>query len=168
MSQTCSPPIVISCQPQRTVSAFVGAGAFCTLDDPFLDVMVRTEDLGGDFVIEDDGLMAISKRNGEAIRLGDRIVVDIIDVALLRRTVQARRVRGENDIGGDELRRKIPSFGKKPGSSGDKRPGKSGTAGGNVHDRGRGKKDAKAAKPTTSKKDDRKTKKAGGKKKKRR
>ena len=158
---------------EGTVSAFVGAGAFCTLDDPFLDVMARTEDLGGDFVIEDDGLMAVSKRNGEAIRLGDRIVVDIIDVALLRRTVQARRVRGENDAGGDELRRKIPSFGKKGGSAGGRSDGKrGGSTSASVHDRGRGKKDAKAGKPA-SKKDDRKGKKSGaaaggGKKKKRR
>ena len=151
---------------EGTISAFVGSGAFVTLDDPFLDVLVRTEDLGGDFVIEDDGLMAVSKRNGEAIRLGDRVLVDIIDVALLRRTVQARRVRGENDAGGEELRRKIPSFGKKSGGD-DKRRGAGGS--GNVHDRGRGKKDAKSGKPT-SKKDDRKGKKSGGggKKKKRR
>jgi ribonuclease R len=81
-------------QFEGTVSAFVGSGAFVTLDDPFVDVLVRTEDLGGDYVIEDDGLMATSKRNGDAIRLGDRILVEIIDCAILRRTVSARRLRG--------------------------------------------------------------------------
>jgi ribonuclease R len=79
---------------EGTVSAFVGSGAFITLDEPFVDVMVKVEDLGGDFKIEDDGLMATSGRSGEAIRLGDKIVVDITDVAILRRTIYARRVGG--------------------------------------------------------------------------
>jgi ribonuclease R len=83
---------------EGTVSAFVGSGAFVTLDDPFVDVMVKTEDLGFDFVIDDDGLMATSKRSGDSIRLGDRIVVDIADVAILRRTVYAKRARGESGL----------------------------------------------------------------------
>lgn len=86
---------------EGTVSAFVGSGAFVTLDDPFVDVLVKIEDLGPDYEIEDDGLMAISRRSGDAIRLGDRIVVDIIDVAILRRQVQAKRVRGADPIHGE-------------------------------------------------------------------
>lgn len=83
---------------EGTVSAFVGSGAFVTLDDPFVDVLVKTEDLGPDYEIDDDGLFAASARSGDAIRLGDRIVVDVIDVALLRRQIQARRVRGEDEV----------------------------------------------------------------------
>lgn len=82
---------------EGTVSAFVGSGAFITLDDPFVDVLVKTEDLGGDYVIEEDGLMATSARSGDAIRLGDRVMVEIIDVAILRRQIQARRMRGEQE-----------------------------------------------------------------------
>jgi ribonuclease R len=85
-------------QFEGTVSAFVGSGAFITLDEPFVDVLVRVEDLGGEFEIEDDGLMATSKRSGDAIRLGDRIMVEIADVAILRRTVYARRLRGERAL----------------------------------------------------------------------
>lgn len=88
---------------EGTVSAFVGSGAFVTLDDPFVDVLVKIEDFGPDFVVEDDGLMARSKRSGDAVRLGDRILVEITDCALLRRTVYARRVRGEH-AGADEPR----------------------------------------------------------------
>lgn len=77
---------------EGTVGAFVGAGAFVTLDEPFVDVMIKVEDLGGDFQIEDDGLTATSGRSGEAIRLGDRLMVDVTDVAILRRTIYARRV----------------------------------------------------------------------------
>jgi ribonuclease R len=82
---------------EGTVSAFVGSGAFVTLDDPFVDVLVRTEDLGGEFVIDDDGLSATSGRSGDAIRLGDRVTVEVTDVAILRRTVSARRVHGAGD-----------------------------------------------------------------------
>src|SRR5690606_23858461 len=72
---------------EGTISAFVGSGAFVTLDDPFVDVLVKIEDLGADFVVEDDGLMAMSRRSGDAVRLGDRILVEITDCAILRRTV---------------------------------------------------------------------------------
>jgi ribonuclease R len=82
---------------EGTVSAFVGSGAFVTLDDPFCDVLIKVEDLGPDFQIEDDGLMATSKRSGDALRLGDRLLVEVTDCAILRRTVYARRVRGEQD-----------------------------------------------------------------------
>jgi len=83
---------------EGTVSAFVGTGAFVTLDDPFVDVMVRIEDMGPDYQVEDDGLMATSSRSGDAIRLGDRMMVQVTDAAILRRTVYARRVRREGEV----------------------------------------------------------------------
>ena len=82
---------------EGTVTAFVGTGAFVNLGDPFVDVLVRVEDMGADFQIEDDGLMATSARSGNAIRLGDKMMVDVTDVAILRRTVYAKRVRGEGE-----------------------------------------------------------------------
>jgi ribonuclease R len=92
---------------EGTVSAFVGSGAFVTLDEPFVDVLVRTEDLGGDFVIDDDGLAAVSARSGEALRLGDRMMVEVIDVAILRRTVSARRIgAGASDVDAGAARRR--------------------------------------------------------------
>jgi ribonuclease R len=106
---------------EGTVSAFVGSGAFITLDDPFVDVMIKVEDLGGDFVIEDDGLMATSRRSGDAVRLGDRIMVEITDCAILRRTVYARRVRGEHDVEGERPFRSRTEF---PGGRGGGRGAK--------------------------------------------
>jgi ribonuclease R len=91
---------------EGTVSAFVGTGAFVTLDEPFVDVMVRVEDMGADYQIEDDGLMATSSRSGDAIRLGDRILVDVTDCAILRRLVYAKRVRNAEDARGDVLARR--------------------------------------------------------------
>jgi ribonuclease R len=84
-------------QFEGTVSAFVGGGAFVMLDDPFVDVLVKTEDLGPNFTIEDDGLQATAGRSGEAIRLGDRMMVEVTDCAILRRTIYGRRVRGAEE-----------------------------------------------------------------------
>jgi ribonuclease R len=81
-----------------TITSFVGSGAFAAIDAPFVDVMIRTEDMGGDFEISDDGLEAISARSGDAIRLGDAVMVEIVDCAILRRTVYARRIASEGEI----------------------------------------------------------------------
>ncbi|HSO37692.1 MAG TPA: VacB/RNase II family 3'-5' exoribonuclease, partial [Labilithrix sp.] len=111
---------------EGTVSAFVGTGAFVTLDEPFVDVMVRVEDMGGDYQIEDDGLMASSARSGDAIRLGDRMLIDVTDCAILRRTVYAKRVRNAADAADDVLakREKADRF-----AAGGGRGGKSGGPG---------------------------------------
>ncbi len=82
---------------EGNVTAFVGAGAFVTLDDPFVDVLVRTEDMGPDFVIDDDGLSAYARRSGDRIQLGDAMMAKILDVAILRRSVYAKRFRGVDD-----------------------------------------------------------------------
>ena len=126
---------------EGTVSAFVGAGAFVTLDDPFVDVMVKTEDLGFDFVIDDEGLTASSKRSGDTIRLGDRIVVDIMDVAILRRAIYAKRARGESALFEDGNRPRFrPSKVKDRARSSRDDRGKPFPSGGGL---GRGKKQRK-------------------------
>jgi ribonuclease R len=84
---------------EGTVTALVGTGAFVALDSPFVDVLVRYEDCGADrFELDDEGLRAVAKRSGEAIQLGDRMTIDVIDVAILRRTVYGRRVVGDADL----------------------------------------------------------------------
>ena len=115
---------------EGTVSAFVGTGAFVTLDEPFVDVIVRVEDMGAEFQIEDDGLMATSARSGDAIRLGDRMLVDVTDCAILRRTVYAKRVRSEADAADDALAR------RESADRGGRRPG--GGPGGSFGGRGGG------------------------------
>lgn len=85
-------------QFEATVTAFVGSGAFATIADPFVDVMIKVEDMGFGFNVEDDGLMATSP-SGESIRLGDVLMVQITDCAILRRTVYAKRLGGSADDG---------------------------------------------------------------------
>src|ERR1019366_3766942 len=108
---------------EGTVTAVVGAGLFVQLDKPFVDVMVRLEDLGQDrYEVDDDALRVVATRSGDVIALGDRLLVEVIDAAILRRTVYARRVGGE---GGDGKRRpakrEMPKLGKgRPGDKSDK------------------------------------------------
>ena len=78
---------------EGTVTSVVGSGLFVVLDEPFVDVLIKLDDLGGDkWEIDDDGLRAIASRSGQSIGLGDRVHVEIIDAAILRRTVYGRRV----------------------------------------------------------------------------
>jgi ribonuclease R len=86
---------------EGTVTAMVGSGIFVALDAPFVDVLVKFEDCGGErFELDDDGLRAVDKRKGESIGLGDRMVIDVIDVQILRRTVYGRRVTAGGEEGG--------------------------------------------------------------------
>jgi ribonuclease R len=78
---------------EGTVTSVVGSGLYVTLDDPFVDVLVRYEALGPDrYEAEDHELSVVGIRSGDRVMVGDRIVVTIDDVAILRRTVYARRV----------------------------------------------------------------------------
>jgi ribonuclease R len=83
---------------EGTVTAVVGSGLFVQLDAPFVDVLVRLEDLGHDhWQVDDDTLRVVGARSGDVIALGERLAVEIVDVAILRRTVYGRRVTGVPD-----------------------------------------------------------------------
>ncbi len=81
---------------EGTVTAVVGSGLFVQLDSPFVDVLIRLEDLGRDhWEVDDDALRVVAARSGDVVALGDRVFVEIIDAAILRRTVYGKRVGGE-------------------------------------------------------------------------
>jgi ribonuclease R len=68
------------------------------LDSPFVDVLIRLEDLGHDhWEVDDDALRVVAARSGDVVALGDRVFVEIIDAAILRRTVYAKRVNEAGD-----------------------------------------------------------------------
>ncbi|MEO7095690.1 MAG: S1 RNA-binding domain-containing protein, partial [Polyangiales bacterium] len=80
---------------EGTVTAMVGTGVFVAIDEPYVDVMVKFEQLGHDaYELDEDGLSAVGKRSGDVVRLGDRMVVRIDDVSIARRQVQGTRVLG--------------------------------------------------------------------------
>jgi ribonuclease R len=78
---------------EGTVTALVGSGVYVSLDAPFVDVLVRFEGLGPDrYETGTDEISLVGARSGDTISLGDRMLVTIEDVLILRRTVYARRV----------------------------------------------------------------------------
>jgi len=78
---------------EGTVTALVGSGVYVSLDAPFVDVLVRFEVLGPDrYELSSDEISMVGARSGDTISLGDRMLVTIDDVAVLRRSVYARRV----------------------------------------------------------------------------
>jgi ribonuclease R len=78
---------------EGTVTSLVGSGVFVNVDDPFVDVLVRLESLGPDrYELDDERLRVIGARSGDRIALGDRMMVAIEDVSILRRTVYGRRL----------------------------------------------------------------------------
>jgi ribonuclease R len=111
---------------EGTVTAVVGSGFFVQLDAPFVDVLVRLEDIGpGHWEVDDDALRVVAGRSGEVIALGDRLTVEIVDVGILRRSVYGKRVTaGEGDArdedGGKSSRtqsRKVEPAPKKPSTA---------------------------------------------------
>jgi ribonuclease R len=91
---------------EGTVTAITGGGLYVTLDQPFVDVLVRYEALGPDhYEASDDELHVVGLRSGDRLALGDRIVVEIEDVAVLRRTTYARRIPPESVLDASAQRR---------------------------------------------------------------
>ncbi|HEX3774259.1 MAG TPA: VacB/RNase II family 3'-5' exoribonuclease [Polyangiaceae bacterium] len=78
---------------EGTITALVGSGAYVTLDAPFVDVLIRYESMGPDqYQLAEDELSVVGARSGDTLSLGDRVVVVIEDVAIMRRAVYAKRV----------------------------------------------------------------------------
>jgi ribonuclease R len=123
---------------EGNVTAFVGSGAYVTLDQPFVDVLVRYEAMGDDrYQLDSDELGVVGAKSGDRIALGDRIRVAIEDVAVLRRTVYARRltVGGAAAAGG---RRSAPKKRARAPVSHEKKPrGRTAPPGKRQTDRGR-------------------------------
>jgi ribonuclease R len=91
---------------EGTVTAIVGTGMYVTLDQPFVDVLVRYEAFGPDhYEPSENELEVIGAGSGDRVALGDRVVVTIEDVAVLRRTVSARRIPPERVLAAAEGRR---------------------------------------------------------------
>ncbi len=113
---------------EGTVTGLVGTGVFVNLDDPFVDVLVRMESLGADrYELDDERLRVIGTRSGDRIALGDRLLVEIEDVSVLRRTVYGRRVVDPDAQAKDKRpKRQVKRTGKTAGreKAPTKKPGK--------------------------------------------
>ena len=74
------------------LSSVVGSGVFASIDSPFVDVMVRSEDLGPEGMQPDDDGLRVVSRSGDSLALGETFQVEIVDVSLTRRIVSAVRI----------------------------------------------------------------------------
>jgi ribonuclease R len=102
---------------EGTVTGLVGTGVFVNVDDPFVDVLVRMESLGADrYELDEEHLRVIGARSGDRIALGDRMLVEIEDVSILRRTVYGRRVVDAEERRPKKPRREVRKTGKTAGS----------------------------------------------------
>lgn len=103
------------------VTGLVGSGVFVALDAPFVDVLVRFEDLGaGGYRLDDEGLFAVGERSGDRVGLGDRMVVEIVDASLTRRQVSGRRFQDGRSMDGDGRTRTRFRL-KDPGEGGNRK-----------------------------------------------
>jgi ribonuclease R len=101
---------------EGTVTGLVGTGVFVNVDDPFIDVLVRLESLGNDrYELDDERLRVIGARSGDRIALGDRMLVQIEDISVLRRTVYGRRVQGDEERREKRPRREVRRTGRTAG-----------------------------------------------------
>lgn len=75
---------------EGTVSGFSGQGMFVTLDAPFVDGMVRMQQmervLGNAFDLDETGVRLVGSA-GKLVTIGDRVIVEVEEASLVRRQV---------------------------------------------------------------------------------
>lgn len=73
------------------ISGLSGSGVFVQLDSPFIDVMVRLDEIAKDeWEMDELGIRVHGKRTGMNFVLGEPLTVEITEVSLPRRTVYGR------------------------------------------------------------------------------
>jgi ribonuclease R len=110
-------------------TSLAGSGLYASIDHPFVDVLVRYEAMGPDqYNLSEDELSAVGARSGDTISLGDRVLVTIEDVAILRRQTYGRRVPPEALLkqlkDAPELPRRMQRLTTSHGGPGAKRGGR--------------------------------------------
>jgi ribonuclease R len=73
------------------VSGVQSFGVFIELDEPFVEGMIRLDNLGdGSWEYDERHMRVVSQRSGQAISLGDPVSVELLDVSVARRRVDFR------------------------------------------------------------------------------
>ncbi len=125
-----------------TVTGLSMSGVFATIEEPFVDVMIRSDAMGADsYSLDEDGLSMVASRSGDRIDLGDTMLLKIEEVSIERRTVYARRMgqidpaedapkksRGSKRSGATSTRARAGGPASAPKSNGGPRARKGATA----------------------------------------
>jgi ribonuclease R len=69
------------------VSAVTSFGAFVEIEEPFVEGLIKLDSLGEPMVYDDVHMRLSGKRTGKTIELGDKVMVEINNVSVIRRRI---------------------------------------------------------------------------------
>jgi ribonuclease R len=74
---------------EGTISGVANFGVFVTIDEPFVEGLVRVDYLVPDdyYVFDDVSLRMVGRRTGRAFALGDRVRVEVVSASVARRKI---------------------------------------------------------------------------------
>jgi ribonuclease R len=74
-----------------TISAVTNFGVFVAADEPFVEGLIRAEELGDDiFAFDEARLRLVGRRSGHAFALGDNVSIEVLSVSVARRRIDFR------------------------------------------------------------------------------
>jgi ribonuclease R len=74
-----------------TISAVTSFGVFVAADEPFVEGLIRAEELGDDiFSFDEARLRLVGRRSGHAFALGDTVTIEVLSVSVARRRIDFR------------------------------------------------------------------------------
>jgi ribonuclease R len=94
------------------ISGVTGFGLFVTIDDPFVEGLVRIDAISDDYYTFDEpASRLVGRRSGQAFALGDSVQVEVQSVSVVRRKIDfalaghVARHRARDFLPGDKRRR---------------------------------------------------------------
>ncbi|HEY5944683.1 MAG TPA: VacB/RNase II family 3'-5' exoribonuclease, partial [Kofleriaceae bacterium] len=72
---------------EGTVSAVTSFGAFVEIEEPFVEGLIKLDSLGEPFNYDEVHMRLSGKRTGKTIELGDKVMVEINNVSVIRRRI---------------------------------------------------------------------------------
>jgi ribonuclease R len=72
---------------EGTVSAVTSFGAFVEIEEPFVEGLIKLDSLGEAMDYDDVHMRLSGKRTGKTIELGDKVMVEINNVSVIRRRI---------------------------------------------------------------------------------
>ena len=72
---------------EGTVSAVTSFGAFVELEEPYVEGLIKLDSLGEPMEYDEVHMRLSGKRSGKAIELGDKVMVEINNVSVIRRRI---------------------------------------------------------------------------------
>jgi ribonuclease R len=74
-------------QFEGTISAVTSFGAFVEIESPFVEGLIKLDSLGEPMEYDDVHMRLSGKRTGRTLELGDKVLVEINNVSVIRRRI---------------------------------------------------------------------------------